>query len=97
MSGSGRKSLEEGRVGSSLATSHHGSNSGSGGLFSFLKTELDSFVKGLSGKPEVGTPAVVACLRASLSDRLNPTVFTSARHARKASSEPTSQEAEALA
>jgi hypothetical protein len=35
-------------------------------------------------------------LSASLSDRLDPIVFTSTRHARKASSKPTSQEAEAF-
>lgn len=33
-------------------------SNGGGGLFSFLKTELDSFVKGLSGKSDVRIPKV---------------------------------------
>lgn len=57
MSWSGRKS-EEGRQASNVATSQNGSQAGGaagtgGGIFSFLKTELDSFVKGLSGKADV--------------------------------------------
>lgn len=61
----GRKS-EDGRAASSLANSQNGggsqitaSTTTGGGIFSFLKTELDSFVKGLSGKADVSVPALL--------------------------------------
>ncbi|KAK9897122.1 hypothetical protein P389DRAFT_53501 [Cystobasidium minutum MCA 4210] len=68
MSWPGRKS-EDGRAAasSSVANSQNGARSsshtttasagGGGGIFSFLKTELDSFVKGLSGKADLGESA----------------------------------------